>query len=219
MRTADTTRSQRRWTVRRSSRSPKNGARSQGAAPSSRCPRRAKARSRSFGRPSREDPEVLLREVFGHSGFRPHQAEVVRALIDGTDALLVMPTGAGKSLCYQLPGLARGGTTLVVSPLIALMEDQVAKLQALGLRAERIHSGRARTESREVCREYLRGELDFLFIAPNVSGSRVFQRCSASVRRRSSRSTRRIAFLTGATIFARTIGCSKSASLSFDPRR
>jgi superfamily II DNA helicase RecQ len=77
-----------------------------------------------------------------------------------------MPTGAGKSLCYQLPGLARGGTTLVVSPLIALMEDQVAKLQALGLSAERIHSGRERAASRRVAQDYLDGKLDFLFIAP-----------------------------------------------------
>ena len=81
-----------------------------------------------------------------------------------------MPTGAGKSLCYQIPGLARGGTTLVVSPLIALMEDQVAKLTALGLRAERIHSGRSRADSRAVCTEYLAGRLDFLFIAPERLG-------------------------------------------------
>jgi DNA topoisomerase-3 len=77
-----------------------------------------------------------------------------------------MPTGAGKSLCYQLPGLARAGTTLVVSPLIALMEDQYAKLRELGLRAERIHSGRDRASSRQACVDYLAGRLDFLFIAP-----------------------------------------------------
>ena len=89
-----------------------------------------------------------------------------RAAVAGRDVLLVMPTGAGKSLCYQLPGLARGGTTLVVSPLIALMEDQVAKLKSQGLAAERIHSGRDRLASRHVCQLYLADKLDFLFIAP-----------------------------------------------------
>lgn len=74
--------------------------------------------------------------------FRPHQEAVCQAAAAGQDALLVMPTGAGKSLCFQLPGLARGGTTLVISPLVALMEDQVAKLQGLGLAADRIHAGR-----------------------------------------------------------------------------
>ncbi len=88
------------------------------------------------------------------------------AVASGENALLVMPTGSGKSLCYQLPAIARGGTTLVISPLIALMEDQTAKLKALGLRAERIHSGRTREESRAACRAYLDGALDFLTIAP-----------------------------------------------------
>ncbi len=84
----------------------------------------------------------------------------------GEDALLVMPTGSGKSLCYQLPGLARGGTTLVISPLIALMDDQVRKLKDLGLSAECIHSGRDRESSRQACVDYMKGNLQFLFIAP-----------------------------------------------------
>jgi len=116
------------------------------------------------------DPTIrldeLLRDRFGHERFRPYQETVCRAATGGADLLLVMPTGAGKSLCYQLPGIARGGTTLVVSPLIALMEDQVAKLRQQGFRAERIHSGRDRAESRQVCLDYLEGLLDFLFIAP-----------------------------------------------------
>ncbi|HEY3665684.1 MAG TPA: RecQ family ATP-dependent DNA helicase, partial [Polyangiaceae bacterium] len=114
--------------------------------------------------------DTLLRERFGFSAFRPHQRAVCEAAAAGEDVLLVMPTGAGKSLCYQLPGLARGGTTLVVSPLIALMEDQVLRLQSLGLRAERIHSGRDRAESRRVCADYIAGTLDYLFIAPERLG-------------------------------------------------
>ncbi len=108
----------------------------------------------------------LLKGSFRLSAFRPYQEDVCREITTGKDVLLVMPTGAGKSLCYQLPGLARAGTTLVVSPLIALMEDQVAKLRELGLRAERIHSGRDRSSSRQACVDYLAGRLDFLFIAP-----------------------------------------------------
>ena len=120
--------------------------------------------------PRSNDLQQLLTQTFGHASFRPYQEAVCKAALDGEDVLLVMPTGAGKSLCYQLPGLARGGTTLVVSPLIALMEDQVAKLRSLGLSAERIHSGRSRLESRAVCTRYLAGELDFLFIAPERLG-------------------------------------------------
>jgi DNA topoisomerase-3 len=128
------------------------------------------------GRPdSPSDPRPerlreLLQSAFRLEAFRPRQEAVCRAVASGKDVLLVMPTGAGKSLCYQLPGLARGGATLVVSPLIALMEDQVAKLQGLGLRAERIHSGRDRGLSQRALGSYLDGRLDFLFIAPERLG-------------------------------------------------
>lgn len=108
----------------------------------------------------------LLRSVFGFAGFRASQEEVCRAAIAGRDLLLVMPTGAGKSLCYQLPAIARGGTALVISPLIALMEDQAAKLSNFGLRVARIHSGLDRALARQACVDFLRGDLQFLFIAP-----------------------------------------------------
>ncbi len=113
-----------------------------------------------------EDLHSLLQSGFGFAEFRANQEAVCRAVVAGKDVLLVMPTGAGKSLCYQLPGLALGGTTLVISPLIALMEDQVAKLKERGFAVERIHSGRDRAESRQVCIDYLQGKLQFLFIAP-----------------------------------------------------
>jgi len=132
--------------------------------PAARPPPRAPSAASS------NELDLLLRDRFGFSAFRPHQRAVCEAAAAGEDVLLVMPTGAGKSLCYQLPGLARGGTTLVVSPLIALMEDQVARLQSLGLRAERIHSGRSRPESRQVCADYVAGALDYLFIAPERLG-------------------------------------------------
>src|SRR3984885_8809800 len=116
--------------------------------------------------PSNASLSQLLASVFGFSSFRPNQEAVCRSVTAGEDALLVMPTGSGKSLCYQLPGLARGGTTLVISPLIALMDDQVGKLKRLGLSAECIHSGRDRESSRQACVDYVKGNLQFLFIAP-----------------------------------------------------
>lgn len=113
---------------------------------------------------------ALLGERFGFASFRPHQQAICEAVTAGEDALVVMPTGAGKSLTYQLPGVARGGTTLVISPLIALIEDQAQKLSSMGFRAERIHSGLSREKSRSVCFSYLDGDLDFLFIAPERLG-------------------------------------------------
>lgn len=108
----------------------------------------------------------ILKNRFQIESFRLNQEEICREVVKGENVLVVMPTGAGKSLCYQLPGIAMGGTTLIISPLIALMEDQVQKLQQWGFAAERIHCGRSRDESRDVCRRYLHDELDFLFVAP-----------------------------------------------------
>ena len=108
----------------------------------------------------------LLQTAFGHTSFRANQEAVCRAAVEGEDLLLVMPTGSGKSLCYQLPAIARGGTALVVSPLIALIEDQCAKLIAQGFSVARIHSGLDRAVSRQACVDYLNGSLQFLFIAP-----------------------------------------------------
>ena len=109
--------------------------------------------------------ELLLRH-FGFDSFRINQEAVCHATVEGEDVLLVMPTGSGKSLCYQLPAIARGGTALVVSPLIALIEDQCAKLVSLGFSVARIHSGLDRAVSRQACVDYLNGALQFLFIAP-----------------------------------------------------
>ena len=113
-----------------------------------------------------ESLAALLKSVFGFSAFRANQQAVCQAAVAGRDLLLVMPTGAGKSLCYQLPAIARGGTALVISPLIALMDDQAAKLASLGLRVARIHSGLDRSLARQACVDYLNGSLQFLFIAP-----------------------------------------------------
>ena len=114
----------------------------------------------------RQPLPILLRGVFGHPEFRPYQEEVCRAVMEGQDVLLVMPTGAGKSLCYQLPALALGGSALVITPLIALMEDQVADLKRHGIVAERLHSGREAAEAAQTVRAWRAGEIDLLFVAP-----------------------------------------------------
>lgn len=123
-------------------------------------------RSETASLPQLPDLSGCLQHSFGFARFRANQEAVCRAVVSGRDVLLVMPTGSGKSLCYQLPTIVRGGTGLVVSPLIALMEDQSSRLRARGFRAERIHSGLDRGAARHACIDYLNGKLDFLFIAP-----------------------------------------------------
>src|SRR5689334_4581155 len=108
----------------------------------------------------------VLRDVFGYSAFRGAQEEIVSHVAGGGDALVLMPTGGGKSLCYQLPALLREGTALVISPLIALMQDQVAALKQLGIRAEFLNSTLNADQSREIRRSLNQGELDLLYVAP-----------------------------------------------------
>ncbi len=108
----------------------------------------------------------LLQSVFGYPGFRGQQQAVVEHLCDGGDALVLMPTGGGKSLCYQIPALLRQGTGVVVSPLIALMQDQVDALREAGVAAAFLNSSLGTEEQREVERQLLAGELNLLYVAP-----------------------------------------------------
>ena len=108
----------------------------------------------------------LLNSVFGYPAFRGAQQEIVGHVAAGGDALVLMPTGGGKSLCYQLPALLREGTALVVSPLIALMQDQVAALKQLGVRAAFLNSTLSHKQVQETERALRSGELDLLYVAP-----------------------------------------------------
>ncbi|SJM64345.1 DNA helicase RecQ [Gulosibacter sp. 10] len=107
-----------------------------------------------------------LERVWGYSEFRAQQREIVDAVIAGRDALVLMPTGGGKSLCYQLPAIVREGTGIVISPLIALMQDQVAALEQLGVNAAFLNSSLDLDTRREVEARFLSGELDMLYLAP-----------------------------------------------------
>jgi ATP-dependent DNA helicase RecQ len=110
--------------------------------------------------------ERALRQVFGLDEFRPGQEAVIRAVVEGRDTLAVMPTGAGKSLCYQLPGLGKAGTTVVVSPLISLMKDQCEKLQEAGVAVVQLHSALGRGEAEEALNSVVDERSEFLLVTP-----------------------------------------------------
>jgi len=112
------------------------------------------------------DPAQVLAEVFGYPAFRGPQEAIVKHLCAGGSALVLMPTGGGKSLCYQLPALCRGGTGVVISPLIALMQDQVEAMAQLGVRAAALHSGQGQEETLATWRSLGAGELDLLYLSP-----------------------------------------------------
>ena len=123
-------------------------------------------------------PNTLLREVFGFDSFRPGQQEIVDAVVAGEPVLAIMPTGGGKSLCFQLPALARSGLTLVISPLIALMRDQVRALQAAGVCAGALTSANSQEESEEVLAALRDERLRLLYLAPERLASSAMHHCS-----------------------------------------
>jgi ATP-dependent DNA helicase RecQ len=112
------------------------------------------------------DPRQVLRQVFGYDNFRGPQAEIIAHVLDGGSGLVLMPTGGGKSLCYQVPALCLPGTAVVISPLIALMQDQVEALRQAGVRAAALHSAIEPQEGREIEHQLERGELDLLYLSP-----------------------------------------------------
>ena len=121
-------------------------------------------------------PSDVLNRVFGYPEFRGEQHAIIEHVVGGGDALVLMPTGGGKSLCYQIPALVRPGTGVVISPLIALMQDQVDALRTLGVRADFLNSSQDREERRVVEAEFLNGELDLLYVAPEGLGVPATQR-------------------------------------------
>lgn len=121
------------------------------------------------------DKYTVLKTFFGHNAFRPLQEEAVDAIVSGRDLLMILPTGGGKSLSYQLPALLMEGTTVVISPLLALMHDQVQSLKAQGMRAEMLSSMQTAEASGDIVRRLYAGEVDFLYLSPerlNTDGMR-----------------------------------------------
>jgi len=113
-----------------------------------------------------QSPQQILQTVFGYNQFRHQQQAIVEHVISGQDALVLMPTGGGKSLCYQIPALARDGLAIVVSPLIALMQDQVEALQQLGVNAAFLNSSLSAEDNSRITRQVLAGEIKLLYVAP-----------------------------------------------------
>ena len=122
-----------------------------------------------------ETPEHILKSVFGYDSFRPLQREVIQNVLDGRDTVAVMPTGGGKSICYQIPALIMDGLTVVVSPLIALMQDQVSQLESLGIQAVFLNSAQESDDYFDTCRKIRSGKIKLLYVSPERLSSQRMQ--------------------------------------------
>ena len=111
-------------------------------------------------------PEAILQSTFGYDAFRPGQGEVINALVSGENVLAVMPTGAGKSLCYQVPALLFDRPTIVISPLVALMDNQVAGLRMNGVKVSALHSGQSREDNVAEWQAVTHGDTKILYMSP-----------------------------------------------------
>lgn len=114
----------------------------------------------------KDTPENILKKVFGYNNFRGQQKEIIDNLLSGQDAVVLMPTGGGKSLCYQIPALCVEGLAVVISPLIALMQDQVVSLQSYGIRAEFLNSSLSSQQAHLVFEKIKNKEIDILYVSP-----------------------------------------------------
>tara|TARA_R110002050_G_scaffold269917_2_gene412520 strand:- start:57637 stop:59751 length:2115 start_codon:yes stop_codon:yes gene_type:complete len=132
-----------------------------------------------------ERAQNILKSIFGYDKFRHAQQDIIQTLLDGNDALVLMPTGGGKSLCYQIPALVREGTAIVISPLIALMQDQVDALRQLGIKAAFLNSSLSQGQAYAIQQQLLNGELELLYVAPerlqNSAMLALLDRCKLSL--------------------------------------
>ncbi len=117
----------------------------------------------------------MLREYWGYDSFRPKQQEIVDAALEGRDVLAILPTGGGKSVCFQVPAMMREGIALVVTPLIALMKDQVRNLNDRGIKALCVNAGMSRREVELVLNNAAYGDFKFLYVSPERLGTRLFR--------------------------------------------
>ena len=121
------------------------------------------------------DKLSILKRYWGHTAFRPQQEEIIDSVLQGNDTMALLPTGGGKSLCYQLPTMMTDGLCLVVSPLIALMKDQVQNLKGRGIKAVAVHAGMSRHEVDLALNNAAYGDFKFLYLSPERLGTALFQ--------------------------------------------